>query len=81
MQLEDALQACAHDLKYASIAIQTDLDRFQRQKVADLRDMAISLAMTHRDWCKKVGLCNIRMELKLTEFYRTLRRGKRFRRS
>jgi len=52
-QLEDALQACARDLKYASVAIQTDLDRFQRQKVADLRDAALALAMAHRDWCKK----------------------------
>jgi len=52
-QLEDGLQLCAQDLKYASIAIQTDLDRFQRQKVADIRDMTIALAMAHRDWCKK----------------------------
>jgi len=52
-QLEDGLRLCAQDLKYASVAIQTDLDRFQRQKVADIRDMAIALAMAHRDWCKK----------------------------
>lgn len=30
------------------------MDRFQRQKVADLREMAISMARSHRDWCKKV---------------------------
>ncbi|KZT43072.1 PX-domain-containing protein [Sistotremastrum suecicum HHB10207 ss-3] len=52
-QLEDALQASAQDLKYASSTIQADLDRFQRQKVADLREMAISMARSHRDWCKK----------------------------
>jgi len=52
-QLEDALHLAAQDLKYASSTIQADLDRFQRQKVADLREMAISMARSHRDWCKK----------------------------
>jgi len=52
-QLEDALHLSAQDLKYASSTIQADLDRFQRQKVADLREMAISMARTHREWCKK----------------------------
>jgi hypothetical protein len=53
-QLEDALHLSAQDLKYASSTIQADLDRFQRQKVADLREMAISMARSHREWCKKV---------------------------
>jgi len=53
-QLEDALHLAAQDLKYSSSTIQADLDRFQRQKVADLREMAISIAKSHRDWCKKV---------------------------
>ena len=52
--MEDALHLSAQDLKYASSTIQADLDRFQRQKVADLREMAISMARTHREWCKKV---------------------------
>ncbi|KIJ55351.1 hypothetical protein M422DRAFT_23949 [Sphaerobolus stellatus SS14] len=52
-QLEDGLHASAQDLKYASSAIQADLDRFQRQKVADLREMCINMARSHRDWCKK----------------------------
>ncbi|KAJ7918754.1 hypothetical protein B0H13DRAFT_1606977 [Mycena leptocephala] len=52
-QLEDALHLSAQDLKYSSSTIQADLDRFQRQKVADLREMAISIARSHRDWCKK----------------------------
>ena len=55
MQLEDALHLSAQDLKYSSSTIQADLDRFQRQKVADLREMAISMARSHREWCKKVG--------------------------
>ncbi|KIK61563.1 hypothetical protein GYMLUDRAFT_198985 [Collybiopsis luxurians FD-317 M1] len=52
-QLEDALHLAAQDLKYSSSTIQADLDRFQRQKVADIREMAISMAQAHRDWCKK----------------------------
>ena len=54
-QLEDALHLSAQDLKYSSSTIQADLDRFQRQKVADLREMTISMARSHRDWCKKVS--------------------------
>ncbi|KAG8925260.1 Sorting nexin, cytoplasm-to-vacuole targeting pathway/endosomal sorting [Tulasnella sp. 419] len=53
-QLEDALHASAQDLKYASSTIQADLDRFQRQKVADLREMTIDMARIHREWCKQV---------------------------
>ncbi|TDL23665.1 hypothetical protein BD410DRAFT_746379 [Rickenella mellea] len=52
-QLEDALHLSAQDVKYSSSTIQADLDRFQRQKVADLREMCLSMARTHRDWCKK----------------------------
>ncbi|KAJ7224471.1 hypothetical protein GGX14DRAFT_425842 [Mycena pura] len=52
-QLEDALHLSAQDMKYSSSTIQADLDRFQRQKVADLREMAMGMARTHRDWCKK----------------------------
>ncbi|WVR05886.1 sorting nexin-41 [Kwoniella sp. DSM 27419] len=52
-QLEDSLQASAQDLKYASMTLQADLDRFQRQKVADLRNMAIQLSKVHREWCKQ----------------------------
>ncbi|KAI0080213.1 hypothetical protein K474DRAFT_1658198 [Panus rudis PR-1116 ss-1] len=51
--LEDALHLSAQDLKYASSTIQADLDRFQRQKVADIREMAISMAKAHQEWCKK----------------------------
>lgn len=48
------MHASAQDLKYCNSTIQADLDRFQRQKVADLREMCINMARTHRDWCKKV---------------------------
>ncbi|KAJ8094667.1 Sorting nexin, cytoplasm-to-vacuole targeting pathway/endosomal sorting [Marasmius tenuissimus] len=52
-QLEDALHLAERDLRYSSTTIQADLDRFQRQKVADIREMAISMARSHRDWCQK----------------------------
>jgi len=52
-QLEDALHLAAQDLKYSSSTIQADLDRFQRQKVADVREMCISMARSHREWAKK----------------------------
>jgi len=52
--LEDALQVSAQDLKYASSTIQADLDRFQRQKVADMREMCIAMSKIHQEWCKKV---------------------------
>jgi len=51
-QLEDTLLLSAQDLKYASSTIQADLDRFQRQKVADIRDMCIAMAIAHREWAK-----------------------------
>lgn len=54
MKLEDALHLAAQDLKYSSSTIQADLDRFQRQKVADLREMGITFAAAHKDWCKRV---------------------------
>ncbi len=55
-QLEEALHLSAADLKYSCTAIQSDLDRFQRQKVADLREMCIAMAKSHRDWAKKVSV-------------------------
>lgn len=51
-QLEEALKLTAGDLKYATQAIQADLDRFQRQKVADFRDMALQFAKLHREFCR-----------------------------
>lgn len=49
-QLEDSLQASAQDLKYASTTLQADLDRFQRQKMVDLRDMCVAVASLHKEW-------------------------------
>ena len=53
-QLEEALETSQKDLKNISMAIQADLDRFQRQKVCDFRDMLISYAKHHAEWCRKV---------------------------
>ncbi|TIB88774.1 hypothetical protein E3Q06_00843 [Wallemia mellicola] len=50
--LESALEASTYDLSYTSQIIQADLDRFQRQKVADIREMCISYAQFHSDWAK-----------------------------
>ena len=50
-----SLYECIPQILQCSLStIQADLDRFQRQKVADLRAMAISMARSHRDWCQKV---------------------------
>lgn len=51
-QLEEALELTEDDLRYATLAIQADLDRFQRQKVKDLRNMAIDFAKIHREFCR-----------------------------
>lgn len=60
-QLEDGLRAASADLRYCSQTIQADLDRFQRQKVADLKDMCLAFARFHIQLSKKVrshlGLC------------------------
>ncbi|ORY74081.1 hypothetical protein BCR35DRAFT_306879 [Leucosporidium creatinivorum] len=52
-QLDAALKALTQDLRYASTTIQADLDRFQRQKVADLKEMCIDYAKFHREWAAK----------------------------
>ena len=52
-QLESSIQAITADLRYANSMIQADLDRFQRQKVSDFREMCLSYTNFHRDWCKK----------------------------
>lgn len=51
-QLEEALELTERDLRYATNAIQTDLDRFQRQKIRDMRDMVLAFARVHRDYCR-----------------------------
>src|SRR5258708_6389959 len=75
-QLEDAQHLAAQDLKYASSTIQADLDRFQRQKVADLREMCIGMARIHLDWCKAVGSVSYTFGSRLTRNCRILKPGR-----
>ncbi|KIS67434.1 uncharacterized protein UMAG_04532 [Mycosarcoma maydis] len=50
--LEEGLTLTANDLHYATAAIQADLDRFQRQKVSDLKDMMLDFAKMHREFAQ-----------------------------
>lgn len=52
--LRDGVQLAETDLAYATQAIQASLDRFQRLKVADLRQTVLDMARIHRDFCYKV---------------------------
>lgn len=51
-QLEEALELTERDLKFATSTIQADLDRFQRQKIKDIREMVLAFAYFHRDYCR-----------------------------
>lgn len=50
--LEEGLSLTSNDLHYATTAIQADLDRFQRQKVNDLKQMMLDFAKTHREFAQ-----------------------------
>ncbi|GAA5958855.1 hypothetical protein JCM3765_000758 [Sporobolomyces pararoseus] len=52
-QLDDAIKALTTDLRWASSTIQADLDRFQRQKVGDLREMCLDFSTFHKEWAEK----------------------------
>ncbi|GAA6016860.1 hypothetical protein JCM11491_001830 [Sporobolomyces phaffii] len=52
-QLDDAIKALTSDLRWASQTIQADLDRFQRQKVGDLREMCLDFSTFHKEWAQK----------------------------
>ncbi|KAE8267435.1 hypothetical protein A4X09_0g4913 [Tilletia walkeri] len=51
--LEEAVELLRADLDFATQTIQADLDRFQRQKVVDLKEMMISFAKMHREMCRQ----------------------------
>ncbi|CAO3678848.1 unnamed protein product [Umbelopsis vinacea] len=53
VQLEQALQVTRKELVDVSANTQADLDRFQRQKIRDLRDMLIAYAKVHVKYCEK----------------------------
>ncbi|KAF9409786.1 Sorting nexin, cytoplasm-to-vacuole targeting pathway/endosomal sorting [Podila epigama] len=52
-QLEEQLETTNADLDKISRAVQSDLDRFQRQKIKDLRDILLAYAKAHQKWCQK----------------------------
>ncbi|GAA5852366.1 hypothetical protein JCM8547_006756 [Rhodosporidiobolus lusitaniae] len=52
-QLDGAIKALTSDLRFASTTIQGDLDRFQRQKVGDLREMCLDFSKFHKEWAEK----------------------------
>ncbi|KAF9170044.1 Sorting nexin, cytoplasm-to-vacuole targeting pathway/endosomal sorting [Mortierella sp. AD011] len=52
-QLEEQLETTNADLDNISRAIQADLDRFQRQKIKDMRDILLEYAKAHQRWCQK----------------------------
>ncbi|KAF9210420.1 Sorting nexin, cytoplasm-to-vacuole targeting pathway/endosomal sorting [Podila verticillata] len=53
VQLEEQLETTNADLDNISRAVQGDLDRFQRQKIKDLRDILLAYAKAHQKWCQK----------------------------
>lgn len=53
--LEEALNITNKDLNSVSTELQADLDRFQREKIHDMRDMLIAYAKIHIRYCQKVN--------------------------
>lgn len=53
-QLEDALEITRQDLTDISRDVQTDLDRFQQEKIRDLKEMLIAYAKAHIQYCQQV---------------------------
>ncbi|ORZ03826.1 hypothetical protein BCR43DRAFT_451438 [Syncephalastrum racemosum] len=51
--LEEALKVARQDLAGASVDLQGELDRFQKEKIRDLRDMLIAYAKVHIRYCQK----------------------------
>ncbi|KAI8880511.1 PX-domain-containing protein [Backusella circina FSU 941] len=51
--LQEALDITKNDLGTISTELQTDLDRFQTEKIQDMRDMLIAYAKIHIRYCQK----------------------------
>ncbi|KAG0365673.1 hypothetical protein BC939DRAFT_451365 [Gamsiella multidivaricata] len=52
-QLEEQLETTNADLDKISRAVQGDLDRFQRQKIKDMKEILLEYAKAHQKWCQK----------------------------
>lgn len=53
LHLEEGVKLTERDLEYASTMIQASLDRFQRLKVADFKQLLLDYAHMHREYCRK----------------------------
>lgn len=53
--LQEALDITRTDLTAISSELQSDLDRFQTEKIQDMRDMLIAYAKIHIRYCQKVS--------------------------
>jgi sorting nexin-4 len=53
-QLEEALELTRDDLAGISKDVQADLDRFQNEKIQDLKEMLIAYAKAHIRYCQQV---------------------------
>ncbi|KAI2790579.1 Sorting nexin-41 [Penicillium oxalicum] len=53
IQLEQALEVSEKDVKDASSGVMQDLQRFQKDKEADLRRYMVAYARCHLDWARK----------------------------
>ena len=54
LQLQEAIELTKKDLDYVNRTIQASLDRFQRLKVQDLKQLMLDMARMHRAFCIKV---------------------------
>lgn len=63
MQLEQALEVSEKDVKDASAGVLQDLQRFQKDKEADLRRYMVCMA--HVSYCSRFPLTNVLVSLRL----------------
>ena len=52
-KLQEAIEYTAQDLAYTNKTIQASLDRFQRIKVQDIKQLILDLARMQRAYCSK----------------------------
>ncbi|KAJ2128823.1 Sorting nexin, cytoplasm-to-vacuole targeting pathway/endosomal sorting [Coemansia sp. RSA 921] len=51
--LEDQLEMLSNDMALVNTSTQDNLDRFQKQKVRDLKGSLIAMARMHLEWAEK----------------------------
>jgi sorting nexin-4 len=75
--LQDALEITRTDLTAISSELQSDLDRFQTEKIQDMRNMLIAYAKIHIRYCQKVRFLLGKPYFILIHFYRISNHGKK----